>query len=68
MALERAGELADRPGEGQVEEQLKPARAPLIAVVTVGGPQCRAGQVPRVMAAPVTLRRAGRSSPCAGPV
>jgi hypothetical protein len=39
VALEGTGELADRPGEGQVEEQLDPAGAPLLAVVTVGGPQ-----------------------------
>jgi hypothetical protein len=41
MALERAGELADGPGEGKIEKQLEPAGAPLIAVVSVGGPQFR---------------------------
>jgi hypothetical protein len=45
MALERTGELADGPGEGQVEEQLEPAGAPLIAVVSVGGPQGRPAEM-----------------------
>jgi hypothetical protein len=54
VALEGAGELADRPGESQVEEQLDPAGVPLLAVVTVRGPQWRAAEVYRVMVAPVT--------------
>ncbi len=45
MVLERAGELADGPGEGEVEEQLKPARAPLIAVVAVSVPKCRVAEM-----------------------
>jgi len=61
MALERPGELADGPGEGQVEEQLEPARPTVIAVVAAGRPELRPGQVPGVMVAPVTLARAGRS-------
>ncbi len=41
MILERPGELADGPGEGQVEEQLEPAGAPLLLVVTARGAQRR---------------------------
>src|SRR6516162_3318300 len=48
MALERTGELADGPGEGEVEEQLEPAGAPLITVVSVGGPQRRPAKMHRV--------------------
>src|SRR6516165_9047584 len=48
MPLECAGELADGPGEGEVEEQLEPAGAPLIAVVAVSGPQCRVSEMHRV--------------------
>jgi hypothetical protein len=45
VALERPGELADGSGEGQIEEQLEPARAPLVPVVAVGSPQCRVAQM-----------------------
>ena len=38
VLLERAGELADRPGERQVQEELNPASASLLAVVTVRRP------------------------------
>ena len=55
MALECAGELADGPGEGEVEEQFQPAGAPLIAVVAVGGPQCRVAEMHRVTVSVVHL-------------
>ena len=48
MALERARELADGSDEGKVKEQLEPAGAPLIAVVSVGGSQGRLAQMHRM--------------------
>ena len=39
VILEGTCKLANCPGKNQVEKQLKPAGAPLIAVVTVGSPQ-----------------------------
>ena len=55
MTLECAGELADGPGEGEVEEQLQPAGAPLIAVVAIGGPQCRVAEMHSVTVSVVHL-------------
>src|SRR5215469_15476255 len=48
MALKRASELPDGPGEGEVEEQLEPAGAPLIAVMAIGGSQRRLAEMHRV--------------------
>lgn len=48
MALKRASKLPDGPGEGEVEEQLEPASAPLIAVMAVGRSQRRLAQMHRV--------------------
>src|SRR5262249_60637397 len=39
VLLERPGELPHSPGESQVEEELEPAGAPLVAAVAVGGAQ-----------------------------
>jgi len=45
MLLKCAGELTDSSGEDQVEEELNPAGAALLAVVTVRGPQPRAAEM-----------------------
>jgi hypothetical protein len=39
MVLERPGELIDCAGDRQVEEQLEPARATLVSVVSVSRAQ-----------------------------
>ncbi len=39
MILQSSGELPDRTGEDQVEEQLQPARPAFVAVVAIGGAQ-----------------------------
>ena len=44
VVLERPGELADRSGEYQVEEQLEPAGGPLFPLVAAGGPQWRCAE------------------------
>jgi len=62
MLLERACELADGPGEGEVEEQLEPAGAPLIAVVAVSGPQCRLAEMHRVTESGVNVGDTGGAS------
>src|SRR5580704_1529141 len=50
VVLERACELADGPGERQVEEKLNPASAALFAVVAVRSPQSRAREAPHCVA------------------
>jgi hypothetical protein len=46
--LESAGELVDRPGEHQVEEELDPAGAASLEAVPVRGPQRRRADPDRV--------------------